>query len=256
MGFKTFRKTDNFISQNGTVFLNSELLESLLDSEEYNLLHFLVERAYHTLHDFPVRGVVKHLLLNSDVKGPYVYQPKVEKPENQYLPPGNKVVRKLILVEETPASFEKVQLLSFGLRSDSDIMKFGDRRVDQNLITELSVTSRYWLQEHSDEYHTPEDDLTGSTINAIINNCMVSIHSDKRTYPYPILHGRVFGREKDNPQDVMAKFNLARLSSAFSSYKAEAAFEQTTQNGLAYNVPSFDVNKDFKEQINVDNIIL
>ena len=256
MPFKTVLPIDEeklIEDEEGNYFLKIEDLEKLLESsEEYTLLTFLKESHYITFPDFPALGASKTILTKSFIEGPLTFPLKVKEKVGECY--SKKFVYKIFPSNELPASFEKIKLINYGIRSGPDFNHVLRNKINEKKVEDIVKKSLEELEKFSTHHNVFKDPLRGTICQAEIEGCMAEFRYVEDAFYHPIVHLSVLGKG-DKPHKVINMISINQLQDVFTKlWDVRLGLESCVQQGLAYNLSNKEI--DLNELKEYNNIIL
>ena len=269
MEFETVYKVKLF----GEQFLKKEELEKLVQgAEAYKLLYFLKKSKYDVFNDFPHKGGQIKVLTNSSIEGPFAMIPQLSEkkgtsPLRDY---GEEIIRRFMPADKVPESFERVELVEYGTRTNNQIIQYfkemqllGTELVDKDKIKEVGETSFHKLEEISQELKI-DYNLYGTFLcRALVDNYVIGFdYSESEELFYPLLNIKVFGKEGKKPHEIIDALSGGLLKAFKPFNEIKYGLNRRTQIGLAhdFSTPMLFESLDYFDELNkldkLDNIIL
>lgn len=197
-------------------------------------------------------------IVRSVVEGPSNFEPVIQERKGEYY---QQVLRRVLPVEEMPASFEKVELIEYGINltgdaservyndgetavfqhdSDTILRSIGDRVLEKLRPYLVKPVEKEGSSPH--EYLAVIDGLvTGFRFPAILRN--------------PEIKVRILGKEESNPLGLIERLGLRSLEEVLIPAMKERGIIDIRRKGVAYDL---SLDKEFRFDLlhGYKNIIL
>ncbi len=247
MTYEIVYKNKNF---NGQKYLTKKDLESLT---ECNLLYFLKESSYNTLHDYPCMGASEERLRFSNVRGPFESAPKIKKLEEDEN--NSEILKLLIPTAKMPVKFEQVSLIKYGTYLDSDswshLNLVAKDKINVKKMMEIGTRVLKELRKKYSLQKVPNGD--NFSYIASIENSLLEFYLSE-TYFYPIVKISLFGKGEE-PQQILQELKIRELGEQFQDpHHVVIGMKNSEQWGLSHNL---SLNgKNISETIQNENVLI
>ncbi|OYT40874.1 hypothetical protein B6U80_02265, partial [Candidatus Pacearchaeota archaeon ex4484_26] len=168
---------------------------------------------------------------------------------------GEEIIRRFMPADKVPESFERVELVEYGIRKDDRVAQYFREqqsfekggRIDKDKIKEVGETSFHKLEEISQELKI-DYNLYGTFLSEELF--------------YPLLNIKVFGKEGKKPHEIIDALSGGLLKAFKPFNEIKYGLNRRTQIGLAhdFSTPMLFESLDYFDELNkldkLDNIIL
>lgn len=252
MAFETVYKVPHSLlkGNKGDYYLRTEDLENLA---EQSLFYFLKQSKYHILDDYPCMGDFERRFRSSTVEGPFesipFINPNIEK-QNAYSEDTLEVLKWLVPKDLTPVDLEKVSLVKYGTRTDSDTLNHlglvAGEGINLDHIKEIGEKVLETLRQKCDLQHLSQS----KTYRASAKDYLLEFSLGQYHYD-PAIKITLFGRG-EMPYQILWESGIQELEKLFSGNR-DVGIKDSKRNGFAYNLNL--QGKEISEIIDSENVL-